>query len=135
MSFSLPRCVRCKILLGRLSYGVRLSRQMAVQAQARSRPRVRLSTERVLRAAIPIADKRGIEALTMRNLAEELGVEAMTLYYYVAKKDEIVNGILDLVVAEIEVPSNGGAWKTAVRQRALSAHEVVVRHHWAGSLV
>src|SRR5437879_2341045 len=77
---------------------------MAVQDQARSRPRVRLSTERVLRAAIPIADKRGIEALTMRNLAEELGVEAMTLYYYVAKKDEIVNGILDLVVGEIEVP-------------------------------
>ena len=108
---------------------------MAVQAQARSRPRVRLSTERVLRAAIPIADKRGIEALTMRNLAEELGVEAMTLYYYVAKKDEIVNGILDLVVGEIEVPSSGGDWKTALRRSAISAHEVLLRHPWACSLM
>ena len=108
---------------------------MAVQAQARSRPRVRLSTERVLRAAIPIADKRGIEALTMRNLAEELGVEAMTLYYYVAKKDEIVNGILDLVVDEIDVPSSGGDWKTALRRSAISAHEVLLRHPWACSLM
>src|SRR5207245_11708800 len=103
----LPRFVHCKILLGRLSYGVRLSRPTAVQAQARSRPRVRLSTERVLRAAIPIADKRGIEALTMRNLAQELGVEAMTLYYYVAKKDEIVNGILDTAVDQTDAPSTG----------------------------
>jgi len=108
---------------------------MAVQAEARSRPRVRLSTERVLRAAIPIADKRGIEALTMRNLAEELGVEAMTLYYYVAKKDEIVNGILDLVVDEIDVPSSGGDWKTALRRSAISAHEVLLRHPWACSLM
>jgi AcrR family transcriptional regulator len=88
-----------------------------------------------LRAAIPIADKRGIEALTMRNLAEELGVEAMTLYYYVAKKDEIVNGILDLVVGEIEVPSSGGDWKTALRRSAISAHEVLLRHPWACSLM
>src|SRR5439155_11105879 len=131
----LPRFVRCKILSGRLSYGVRLSRPMAVQAEARSRPRVRLSTERVFRAAIPIADKRGIEALTMRNLAEELGVEAMTLYYYVAKKDEIVNGILDLVVDEIDVPSSGGDWKTALRRSAISAHEVLLRHPWACSLM
>ena len=71
----------------------------------------------------------------MRNLAEELGVEAMTLYYYVAKKDEIVNGILDLVVDEIDVPSSGGDWKTALRRSAISAHEVLLRHPWACSLM
>src|SRR5205823_9740391 len=78
---------------------------MAVQAEGRTTPRVRLSRDLVLRAAIQIADQSGIEALTMRNLAQQLGVEAMTVYYYVAKKDDIVNGILELVVGEIEVPS------------------------------
>lgn len=108
---------------------------MAVQAEARTTPRVRLSRDLVLRAAIQIADKSGIEALTMRNLAQQLGVEAMTVYYYVAKKDDIVNGILELVVGEIEVPSNGGDWRAALRRSAISAHQVLLRHRWACSLM
>ena len=71
---------------------------MAAQASVRAKPRVPLSKDRVLRAAIQIADKGGIGSLTMRKLAQKLGVEAMTLYYYVSKKDDIVDGILDLVV-------------------------------------
>ena len=81
---------------------------MAALARARAKPRIRLDKDRVLRAAIQIADRSGIEALTMRKLAQKLGVEAMTLYYYVAKKDDIVDGILDLVVSEIELPSEVG---------------------------
>jgi AcrR family transcriptional regulator len=72
----------------------------------------------------------------MRRLAGELGVEAMTLYYYVAKKDEILEGIADLVAGEIELPDGegDGDWKTATRRRAISAHDVLVRHPWAGML-
>jgi len=92
----------------------------------------------VLRAAIKIADSSGIESLTMRRLAEELGAEAMSLYYYVASKEDLLDGIADAVVAEIndavsaiDVPSAGPSWKTAVRQRVLSAREVLLRHRWA----
>jgi len=108
---------------------------MAAQATARARPRVRLNEDRVLRAAIQIADKAGIGSLTMRKLAQKLGVEAMTLYYYVVKKDDIVDGILDLVVGEIELPTEGGDWKAALRRSAVSAHEVLLRHPWACSLM
>ncbi len=107
---------------------------MALRA-AKRKPRVRLNTDRVLRAAIEIADKRGIESLTMRKLAQELGVEAMTVYYYFAKKDDIVDGILDFVVSEIEVPAGGGDWRVALRHSAISAHKVLVRHSWACSLM
>jgi AcrR family transcriptional regulator len=92
----------------------------------------------VLRAAIKIADQSGIESLTMRRLAEELGAEAMSLYYHVASKEDLLDGIADAVVAEIndavaaiDVPSAGTAWKTAVRQRILSARQVLLRHPWA----
>ena len=92
----------------------------------------------MLRAAIEIADSSGIESLTMRRLAEELGAEAMSLYYYVASKEELLDGIADAVVAEIndvvgtlDVPSAGASWKAAVRQRILSAREVMLRHRWA----
>ena len=92
----------------------------------------------MLRAAIKIADSSGIESLTMRRLAEELGAEAMSLYYYVASKEDLLDGIADAVVAEIndavsaiDVPSAGPSWKTAVRQRVLSAREVLLRHRWA----
>jgi AcrR family transcriptional regulator len=108
---------------------------MAAQASANARRRVGLSKDRVLRAAIQIADKSGIEALTMRKLAQKLGVEAMTLYYYMTRKDDIVDGILDLVVGEIDVPSEGGDWKAALRRSAISAHEVLLRHPWACSLM
>ncbi len=108
---------------------------MAAQASARARPHVRLNKDRVLRAAIQIADKGGIGSLTMRKLAQKLGVEAMTLYYYVAKKDDIVDGILDLVVGEIELPIAGGEWKAALRRSAISAHQVLLRHPWACGLM
>jgi AcrR family transcriptional regulator len=108
---------------------------MAVRASARPKPRIRLSEDKVLRAAIQIADKSGIDSLTMRKLAQKLGVEAMTLYYYVTKKDDILDGILDLVVSEIEVPSEGGDWKGALRKSALSAYQVLLRHPWACTLM
>ena len=108
---------------------------MAALAHARTKPRVRMDRDRLLRAAIQIADKSGIEALTMRRLAQRLGVEAMTLYYYVANKDDIVDGILDLVVGQIELPSEGGDWRAALRRSAVSAHEVLLRHPWACALM
>ena len=111
---------------------------MVTRAEPGSQPRLPLSRERVLRAAIKIADSSGIESLTMRRLAEELGAEAMSLYYYVASKEDLLDGIADAVVAEIndavsaiDVPSAGPSWKTAVRQRVLSAREVLLRHRWA----
>jgi AcrR family transcriptional regulator len=94
-----------------------------------------MSRDRVLRAAISLADESGIESLTMRRLAQELGVEAMTLYYYVANKDEILHGIVDIVLSEFELPSSGAEWKAAIRKTAISAHDVLVRHPWAASLM
>jgi AcrR family transcriptional regulator len=94
-----------------------------------------LSRERVLQAAIELADRSGIEALTMRRLGKELGVEAMTLYYYVPNKDDILDGIVDIVVSEIDVPSDGPDWKAAMRRSAISAHDVLLRHPWACGLI
>jgi AcrR family transcriptional regulator len=96
-------------------------------------PRIPLSKERVLRAAIAFADEQGIEALSMRKLAKELGVEAMSLYKHVANKDEILAGVLDLVASEIELP-DGPDWRTALRRNAISTRDVFVRHRWAGRL-
>ena len=93
-----------------------------------------MSRERVLRAAIDFADANGIESLSMRKLARELGVEAMTLYYYVANKNDLLEGMADLVAEEIELPSGDVDWREATRRRAASAHAVLVRHHWASPL-
>ena len=98
-------------------------------------PRAPLSKERVLRTAISIADEDGIDALTMRRLAQELGVEAMSLYYYVTNKDDILKGIMDLVATEIEVPSAEADWKAAIRRSAISFHDVLRRHRWASSIM
>jgi len=108
---------------------------MAAQATVRVRQRIRLSKDRVLRAALQIADTSGVESLTMRKLAQKLGVEAMTLYYYLTNKDDILDGILDLVVGEIERPAEEGDWKAALRRSAISAHQVLLRHPWAGNLM
>jgi AcrR family transcriptional regulator len=89
----------------------------------------------VLRAAIELADADGIEALSMRRLAKDLGVEAMSLYNHVANKDDLVSGITDLVVSEFELPSGSEDWDTAVRKYAISAHDVLLRHRWACRLV
>ncbi len=108
---------------------------MATQPHASPEPRVPLSRERVLRAAIGLADEGGIESLSMRKLGQRLGVEAMSLYYHAANKDDILGGIVDIVVSEIDVPSGGGDWKAAMRASAISAHEVLLRHPWAASLI
>ena len=97
-------------------------------------PRIPLNRERVLRAAIVIADRGGLESLSMRRLGEELGVKAMSLYNHVANKGDVLDGIVDIVSSEIEVPSNETDWKTALRRSAISKHEVLRRHHWASSL-
>src|SRR3970040_1134736 len=100
---------------------------MAGQTDASTPPRTPLSKERVLRAAIALADEGGIEALSMRRLAKELGVEAMSLYNHVANKDEILDGIVDGVVSEIDLPSDGVDWKTAIRRGAISSGDVYLR--------
>lgn len=94
-----------------------------------------LSRERVLRAAVALADRLGIAALSMRNLAGKLGVEAMSLYNHVKDKDEILDGIVDTVIAEIDLPVPGEAWKAAMRRRALSARQMFKRHPWAIALM
>src|ERR671919_1059934 len=98
-------------------------------------PRGHLSKERVFRAALELADRSGLESLTMRKLADELGVGVMSLYYYVPNKDELITGMVDIVFSEIELPPNGGDWKTAMRQRARSTREALSRHHWAVGLM
>ena len=84
-------------------------------------PRPTLTRERVLRAAVALADEQGLDALTMRALGGALGVQAMSLYNHVADKDAILDGIVERVVAEIQVPSAADPWRTAMRRRALSA--------------
>ena len=96
-----------------------------------SKTRPPLSKERVLRCAIRLADKDGIEALSMRKLARALDVEAMSLYNHVKNKDDIIDGMVDIVVSEMEVPSLKADWKAAMRSRAISAHKVLLRHPWA----
>jgi AcrR family transcriptional regulator len=97
--------------------------------------RVPLSRERVLRGAVAIADAGGIGSLTIRSLAQELGVKPMSVYHYVANKDEILDGIVDLVFGEIELPSAGGDWRSEMRRSAISARRVLRRHPWAIQLL
>ena len=98
--------------------------------------RLPLSRDRVLGAAIALADEAGIESVSMRKVGQALGVEAMSLYNHVANKDEILSGIVDMVVDEFELSVPGEAdWKGALRRTAMSAYEVLIRHPWAASLV
>lgn len=112
-------------------------RRMRVSAEGGSSvaPRAALSRDRVLRAAIDLADGSGIESLTMRNLAKELGVEAMSLYYHVANKDDILDGMVDAVFSEIDIPSGEAYWRTAMRARAISVRESLSAHPWATNLM
>jgi AcrR family transcriptional regulator len=96
--------------------------------------RVPLTRERVLAEAIRIADEDGLGALSMRRLGQALGVEAMSLYHHVANKADLMNGILDRVTEEIELPAPGSDWKPALRATSLSAHHVYLRHQWAANL-
>ncbi len=94
-----------------------------------------LSRDRVLRAAVRLADEGGLESVSMRKVGQVLGVEAMSLYKHVANKDDILDGLADLVVGDFEVPAVGIEWRTAIRRSAISAHEVLLRHPWASSLI
>lgn len=94
-----------------------------------------LSRERVLHAALALADIGGIESLTMRKIGQQLQVEAMSLYNHIANKDDILDGIVDLVFREIDVPSDQIDWKDAMHQRAISVRDVLLRHPWATSLM
>jgi AcrR family transcriptional regulator len=109
--------------------------QMATQSDPSAEPRLALSKERLLRAAIDLADRGGIESLSMRKLGQELGVEAMSLYNYVRSKDDILDGIADVVVSEIEESPSGADWKTSMRQRVISARKVLLRHPWAPRVI
>ena len=100
-----------------------------------AKPRVQLNRERVLRAAVALADAGGIESLTMRRLGEALGVEAMSLYHHVANKDDLLDGMVDAVFGEIDLPSDAADWRTAMRERAISARQVLSRHPWATALM
>ncbi|HEX3237698.1 MAG TPA: TetR/AcrR family transcriptional regulator C-terminal domain-containing protein [Gaiellaceae bacterium] len=93
-----------------------------------------LSRERILGAALEVADEQGIEALSMRKLGQSLGYEAMSLYNHVANKDDLLDGILDLVLAEMEPPAADGGLP-AVRAAAVSAHEALKRHPWAATML
>jgi AcrR family transcriptional regulator len=106
---------------------------MADGTRKKRRRRAPLSRERVLRAAVELADEGGIEALSMRRLGQELGVEAMSLYNHVANKDDLLDGITDLVLRQIELPEDGD-WREALRRSAVSAHEVLRGHPWACNL-
>jgi AcrR family transcriptional regulator len=108
---------------------------MSTTANGKREKRVPLSRERVLRAAVAIADATGIGSLTMRSLAHELGVKPMALYYHVANKEEILDGIVDLVFSEIERPSADGDWRSEIIRRAESARQVLRRHPWAIGLM
>ena len=103
---------------------------MSVPASARAK-RARLDRDRILRGAMEVADRGGIAALTIRSLADELHVKPMSVYHYVRNKDEILDGIVDIVFSEVELPTVGGDWRVELTRRARSAREVLRRHPWA----
>jgi AcrR family transcriptional regulator len=100
-----------------------------------NKPRNPLSRELVLRAAVAFADENGLASLTMRKLGEVLGVEAMSLYNHVANKDDLLDGMVDLVFAEIDLPDGAGGWRAAMRERGISARRALARHRWAIGLM
>ncbi|HWT26011.1 MAG TPA: TetR/AcrR family transcriptional regulator [Solirubrobacteraceae bacterium] len=109
---------------------------MAQETTTRRRRRAPLTRERVLRAALALADEGGLEALSMRNVGKQLGVEAMSLYNHVASKEDLVDGLIDFVFGEIEVAPPGELdWRTAMRQRAISVRAALNRHRWAVGLM
>src|SRR6267143_4973941 len=108
---------------------------MVTKAKPAARPRPTLTRDRVLKAAITLADRDGIESLSMRNLGGKLGVEAMSLYNHVRNKEDMLDGMVDVVFSEIDLPASGVEWRTAMRKRAISLHQVLLRHPWANGLM
>lgn len=116
--------------------------KVAARNEPQPQQRTPLNRERVLQSAVALADRDGIEAVTMRNLASELGVEAMSLYYHVANKETLLDGMVDVLVGEInkavaetEIPDPSEDWKTALRKTILTARAVMLRHTWAPSVI
>src|SRR5437764_2556233 len=108
---------------------------MAATTDPDPHPRLPLSRDRIVRAALELADTGGIESLTMRKLGQALGFEAMSLYNHVANKDDVLDGILDLVLGESKPPSSAGDWDAAIRTSAISVHEALRRHPWSCALL
>ena len=98
-------------------------------------PRTPLTKDRILRAAVDLADREGIEAVSMRRLGLELGVEAMALYRHVRDKEALLDGMIDTVVGEIARPPAGADWRASMRALALAAREVMLRHRWAPAVL
>jgi AcrR family transcriptional regulator len=108
---------------------------MATKIEETARAREPLTKERILRAAVALADEGGVESLSMRRIAQELDVVPMALYKHVANKDEMLDGMVDVVVGEIDPPLADGDWKTAIRERVLSARRSLLRHPWASQVI
>ena len=108
---------------------------MAPRTKSATQPRIPLSRDRVLGAGVAFADQNGIASLSMRKLGETLGVEAMSLYNHVTNKDELLDGMVDLVFSEIDLPSGADDWKMAMRTRAQSARQALAHHPWAIALM
>jgi AcrR family transcriptional regulator len=108
---------------------------MATQFDEDAEPRAPLSRERILLTAVALADRGGVESASMRKIAQELGVVPMALYKHVSGKDELLDGMVDVVVGEIDPPAPDVAWKTAVRRRILSARRTLLRHPWASRVI
>jgi AcrR family transcriptional regulator len=108
---------------------------MAPPTKPEAPTRGSLNRKRVLHAAVALADENGITSLTMRRLGEALGVEAMSLYNHVTNKEDVLDGMIDVVFSEIDLPASGPDWKTAMRQRGISARSALTRHRWAIGLM
>lgn len=100
-----------------------------------SKPRTPLSRERVLWTAVKLADRGGIAAISTRKLGQALGVEGMALYHHFTNMDEVMDGMVDLVLSEIDLPPSGTDWRAALRQHSISAREALARHPWAIGLM
>lgn len=108
---------------------------MSGRQEPAGRPRQRLTRAHVLRAAVALADKEGIAGLSMRRLGDKLGIEAMSLYNHVGSKDDLIDGMVDLVFDEIGTPPPDGDWRSALRERALRTRDALTRHRWAIGLM
>ena len=108
---------------------------MTPRSRSTATTRLPLTRDRVLQTALQLADREGIESLSMRRLGRELGVEAMSLYNHVADKEDLLDGLADIVVGEIEVPSIGSDPRAALRRWAFSVRDMLKRHPWAGGLI
>jgi AcrR family transcriptional regulator len=108
---------------------------MALQTAPLRTRRDPLNRDRVLRAAVELADREGLDSLSMRRVGQELGVEAMSLYNHVASKGDLLDGMVDIVIGEIDPPTQGPDWKPILRARILSARQTLLRHRWASDVI